>query len=170
MSSFVKKLEVAANAAIVVTALLLCVILMKHQPAGGPRSEVSVPVLTEQSPAGGKVNLPGVDWQKNKRTLLLALSTNCHFCTESCTFYQRLAKEAKTIHLAAVFPQTVEDGRQYLDEHAIRVEGVHQINLDSLGVEGTPTLVLVDDKGVVINSWVGRLPAEEEAEVLSAVE
>jgi hypothetical protein len=39
--------------------------------------------------------------------------------------------------------------------------------LGEIGVRGTPTLILIDGGGVVKQSWVGRLSADEEAEVLS---
>lgn len=45
---------------------------------------------------------------------------------------------------------------------------VRQAGLDALGVRGTPTLLLINDKGVVIKSWVGRLPIDKEGEVITA--
>jgi hypothetical protein len=37
------------------------------------------------------------------------------------------------------------------------------------GVRGTPTLIIVDATGVVKQSWVGRLNAERESEVLGRI-
>jgi thioredoxin-related protein len=172
MSSFVKKLEVAANIAIIITALLLSVVLAKHYLVNGSEQTLKEGITDsgEQNITGKKVALHDIDWKNNKRTLLLALSTTCHFCTDSSPFYVRLTKVAKSAHLIAVFPQSTEDGKQYLNSHGVGIEDVHQSTMGSLGVQGTPTLILVDDKGVVLNSWVGKLPADREAEVLSQLE
>jgi len=172
MSSFVKKLEVAANIAIIITALLLSVVLAKHYLVNGSEHTLKEGITdsSERNITGKKIALPDIDWKNNKRTLLLALSTTCHFCTDSSPFYVRLTKEARSAHLIAVFPQSTADGRQYLNRHGVGIEDVHQSTLGSLGVQGTPTLILVDDKGVVLNSWVGKLPADKEAEVLSQLE
>ena len=172
MSSFVKRLEVAANIAIIITALLLSAVLAKHYLVHGSEQTFKEGITdsSEQNITGKKVALRDVDWKNNKRTLLLALSTACHFCTDSSPFYVRLTKEARHAHLIAVFPQSTEDGKQYLNRLGVGIEDVHQSTLGSLGVQGTPTLILVDDKGVVLNSWVGKLPADKEAEVLSQLE
>ncbi|MDQ3750112.1 MAG: hypothetical protein M3367_14050 [Acidobacteriota bacterium] len=44
---------------------------------------------------------------------------------------------------------------------------VKQASLDSLQVDGTPTLLLVNDKGEITNSWIGKLPPNKEAEVIN---
>jgi thioredoxin-related protein len=99
--------------------------------------------------------------------LILALSTTCHFCTESGPFYQRIAEERAGARLIALLPQSIEESRQYLNKLGIEVSEVRQSPTGALGVTGTPTLILVNNEGAVVNFWVGRLPAEKEAEVLS---
>ena len=42
--------------------------------------------------------------------------------------------------------------------------------LRQLNVTGTPTLLLVNDQGVVTKSWVGQLGAQQEAQVVKAVQ
>jgi len=161
-----QRLEVLTNLAIIVAAVLLSVVLIKnyllpYYSKDGPR-DFSVP-------AGAKVSLPGVDWSNNNQTLLLVLQKGCHFCTESAPFYQRLVRETagrENIHLIAVLPQTFDESKKYLDDLGVTIEEVKQAQLDSIGVYGTPTLILVNNQGVVITSWVGKLSADGEAEVL----
>jgi len=161
-----QRLEVLTNLAIIFAAVLLSVVLIKnyllpYYSKDGPR-DFSVP-------AGAKVSLPGVDWSNNNQTLLLVLQKGCHFCTESAPFYQRLVRETagrENIHLIAVLPQTSDEGKKYLDDLGVTIEEVKQAQLDSIGVHGTPTLILVNNQGVVITSWVGKLSADGEAEVL----
>ncbi|HEY9285591.1 MAG TPA: hypothetical protein VIP46_19225, partial [Pyrinomonadaceae bacterium] len=95
MENFAKKLEVAANVAIVVVAVLLSAVLVRsYLAAPSEREDVRPTVQTQRTLQNGEsINLPGIDWQKNGRTLLMALSTTCHFCTESGPFYQRLVRE-----------------------------------------------------------------------------
>jgi hypothetical protein len=48
----------------------------------------------------------------------------------------------------------------------VTVDEVRQDSLDSIGVTGTPTLILVNREGAVDGVWVGKLPPEGETEVL----
>ena len=164
-----KKLEVAANVAIIVVALLLGGVLVKRflWPGGGAAPAQRA---DPRIPPGTKAALPGVDWAKNGRTLLLVLSRDCRYCTESAPFYRRLVSETEGregVRLVAVFPQGVEEGRQYLEGLGVNVHEIMQAAPSSTGAVGTPTLVIVDGDGVVRNSWVGQLAAPEESEVLN---
>lgn len=44
------------------------------------------------------------------------------------------------------------------------------MSLNKLGVQGTPTLLLLDDSGTVLQTWVGKLTPEREQAVLSALQ
>ncbi len=63
-------------------------------------------------------------------------------------------------------PESVEQGREYLKKLNVKIDTVYENPLDSIGVRGTPTLLLVDENGVIINSWVGKLNGERESQVL----
>lgn len=162
MKSLTKKIELLANVTIIALALLLGGVLIKRY------------LLTEAKPveasAGDKISVPEVDWTKNGQTLLLVLQSDCRYCTESAEFYQRLVREAANrnrARIVAVLPQEVSDSRQYLDEHGIKVDEVRQGSLETMKIAGTPTLIMVNDKGVVTNVWRGKLTPEKESEVLS---
>ena len=118
------------------------------------------------------VSLPGINWGQNKQTLLLVLQEGCHFCNDSAGFYQRLVKDSQAsgnTTFVAVLPGAVRDSRTYLEHLGVPITDVRQEGLGALGVQGTPTLLLINDKGTVTKSWVGRLPTEKEREVISAV-
>jgi hypothetical protein len=117
-----------------------------------------------------KLSISGVDWAKNGQTLVLAISSTCHYCSESAPFYQRLARERGDIRMLAVLPQPVEEGRRYLEKLGVEVDDVKQASLASMGVSGTPTLILVNKDGAVENSWVGKLPTVQETEVLGSLQ
>jgi hypothetical protein len=46
---------------------------------------------------------------------------------------------------------------------------IRAISLDSINVDGTPTLLLVNEKGDVTDYWVGKLPPDKEDEVIRKV-
>lgn len=163
-----KKTELLANVAIIVVALLLGGVLVKRYLWPGGEA-ATAPNADPRIPAGTKATLPGVDWAGNGRTLLLVLSRDCRYCTESAPFYRSLARETEgrtDVRLIAVFPQEVAEGRKYLDGLGVTVHEIRQAAPSSTGAGGTPTLILVNGGGVVESSWVGKLAAPEESEVL----
>lgn len=169
MSNLYKRVELLANVAIIVVALLLGGVLVKRyllaptEPAGGPAAESRIK-------PGERLALEGYDWAASDRTLVLVLSTQCRYCTESAPFYRKLAEQRAgggKARLVAVLPQTVDDARSYLGGLEVKVDEVKQLRPDQLGVRGTPTLILADNSGKVVDVWVGKLPAEREADVLA---
>jgi len=172
MNSFRKNVEWAADVGIAVVALLLCFILARNQFFSSPASNAchDRQASGEKSLVGAKINLPQANWQKNGKTVLLALSTTCHFCIDSTPFYKRLTREKDGVRVVAVMPQTVDVSKKYLDANGVAVDEVAQSALDSIGVEGTPTIMLVDDFGVVTHRWVGRLNAGQEMDVLAQIQ
>lgn len=169
-----RKIELAANMAIMVVAALLCVVLVKNYiipKSVSTTDSVAIKNQDQLISAGAKLPLSGIDWRENGRTLLLALSTTCHFCSESAPFYQQLLKERSgNIRIVAVLPQSISDSKDYLNRLGVAVDDIRQAQMSSLGVRGTPTLILVDNNGVVVNSWVGKLPKAEEAKVIDQVQ
>jgi thioredoxin-related protein len=160
-----RKIEVLANICIIVVAIVVCIAAVKYFRTKAIGSDA-----TSSIPAGTKINLPNEDWAKNRKTLLLALSTSCKYCTASAGFYQRLIDATSSnTKLVAVLPQTREDSAQYLKDLKVTIGDIRQVSPSSLGVRGTPTLILVDSAGVATNSWVGLLSPDKEQEALSAL-
>jgi hypothetical protein len=124
-----------------------------------------------ESPVGSTVSVPDVNWAQNKQTLLLVLRDGCHFCSDSAQFYRRLAAEhgiQTHTQLIAVLPGTVDGSLKYLDRLRVPLKEIRQAGLGTLGVHGTPTLLLVNDKGEVTRSWRGQLSPRKEEEVINA--
>jgi len=71
--------------------------------------------------------------------------------------------------LVAVLPQPVEDSRNYLSKLGVETTGVVQSSLSSIGVSGTPTLLLVDNTGSVVGLWVGKLSESDAARVIEQI-
>ncbi|HEX8265984.1 MAG TPA: hypothetical protein VF596_11300 [Pyrinomonadaceae bacterium] len=164
MSAFGHKLEIAANIAIIAVAVLFsAVIIQKYLLPSSSQPERVQPVI------GKQMNLSDVNWTSQPRTLVLALSTTCHFCNESAPFYKRLIEsvKGKNVKLVAVFPTETEAGRAHLKELGLADLEVKQSPLANMQVSGTPTLILTNDKGEVTDYWLGKLPPEKETQVIN---
>lgn len=177
----IKKVEVLANIAVIVTSVVLCSVLVrKYLFSSNEQTLAAVPRATasalETSPSkrgprpGTKISLPGVDWNKNILTIVLALSTTCHFCSESAPFYRDLVKQKPgNVGLIAVLPQPLDDSRNYLNKLRLNPTDVIQNSASSIGLTGTPTLLLVDNNGTIIGSWVGKLSNTQTEEVIERI-
>ncbi|HYG09298.1 MAG TPA: hypothetical protein VD835_04935, partial [Pyrinomonadaceae bacterium] len=66
----------------------------------------------------------------------------------------------------AVLPQKPAEAQKYLSDHGITVDEIRQAVQGAEYARATPTLMIVDNSGSVVESWVGKLPPEKEAEVL----
>jgi hypothetical protein len=157
------KLEGIANVAVILVALAVgCVVLGRYVAAyRAPR-----PVGTGDRLA----QIPGLDWKQHRHTLVLVLNTGCHFCQESIPFYQKLAQaqdpDANGVQLLAVFPNQADAVRQFTAHEGLSIRTVPEVPLQNLGVNATPTLILVNNEGRVERSWVGILTPRQENDLL----
>src|SRR5690242_13969812 len=83
--------------------------------------------------------------------------------------YQKQGAGGTDVKLAAVQPQPVAEAQRYLIGGRVHVDDIKQISLNTLGVRGAPTLLLVNDVGVVTDVWVGKLQLDQEVQVLTAL-
>ena len=162
-TGFAQKLETVTNIAILIAALILGYLFIEKYFL----SEKTQPQPTEIT-KGTKISLPEISWEQDKKTLLLVLQKDCHFCLESMPFYKTLVQKSKEkgIKLVAVLPNSREESVQYLKENGVDIQEVIQASSKNINVQGTPTLILTNDKGEVLNSWIGKLPSEKEQEVI----
>ncbi|HXM50338.1 MAG TPA: hypothetical protein VN956_21025 [Pyrinomonadaceae bacterium] len=175
-----KRIEALANVAVVITAVVLCSVLVKKfslqlkQAAPIEAVQSKSPALSASRipsiQAGTKISLVGIDWSQSNRTAVLALSTGCHFFSESAPLYQKLQQQNRNgVRLVAVLPQPVEEGRNYLTKLGVSFNEIMQAPLASLDVSGTPTLLLINHNGVVTDSWVGKFSDGEAAQVINRI-
>ena len=160
-----QRIELATNIAIILVAILFGYFLIQkflfpgqNQPL--PRNEIA---------KGTKISLPDVEWQKNQKTILLVLQKSCKYCTESMPFYKTLISKAseKGVKVIAVLPDPLEESNLYFKENGLEIQDVRQSSLNTVNVSGTPTLMLLNEKGEVSNSWVGKLFPDKEQEVIN---
>lgn len=171
-----KKIELLANIAIIVVACLLATVIVKNyllttfpdqtettiNNNGRPKEQESINISEQLSRVDIKI-------PAQSQLLLLAISSDCHFCTESAGFYRRLAQKKDKTRLVALMPQPINESQEYLEKLGVCVDEIRQLPLSDIGVLGTPTLLLLDRSGVVKQKWIGKLSPEREQFVLSAL-
>ena len=155
-----RSLEIAANIAIILVATVIVgnFVWSKFRP----KKTLTAP------PVGSTVSLSGVDWEKNGSTLLMVLQEGCRYCEESAPFYQRLhdQRSGTQPRMVAVIPGEKSETVRYLTDHGVLADDVINTSLDDLKVASTPTLLLVDQSGIVKGAWVGKLDEKREKEVV----
>ncbi|HMG72315.1 MAG TPA: hypothetical protein VK582_02350 [Pyrinomonadaceae bacterium] len=167
MSKLSHKAELAANILIIVVAALLTgVIVQKYFFS----KSATVNQQARVQPAiGSHVNLLDESRSNQSKTLILALQTGCHFCNESAPFYKRLIETVKdkNVRLVAVFPTSIEESKAHLNELGLTNLEVKRSPLENIQVSGTPTLILTNEKGEIMDFWVGKLTPDKETEVIN---
>ena len=157
-----KVVDTAANLALAVSGVLLCIALL-------PRAKEVL------RPARGQAYAPGetLAWDDRRlppkeRTLLLFFKTTCPFCEASLPFYDDLARRARGGNSVQLVPLSIEEPdtvRGWLQAHHVDLGEIVRFEPGRFRVPGVPMLVLVDRDGRVIRSWVGRLKPDAQKEV-----
>lgn len=168
MGSFYRRVELVTNAAIVIAVILLITMAVRSfipNHSGTPLSQ-----RPDVIKPGMKFMLPGFDWSKKDAHIVLVLRKDCHFCTESAPFYQRLVQglaNRTDVDLIAALPQDSADAHQYLNDLRLSIPEVRQADIAAIKVFATPTILVVDKTGTVTDLWRGKLQADKELEVLN---
>jgi hypothetical protein len=171
MSKVKSYLETATNIAVILGALAVSgVFLLNYLRPNEQRT----PRLRAGFQKGHQLPpIPGVSYNEAPQTLLIALNTSCAFCTESVPFYNQLAeaqlKSKSSIRIMTVFPNAEKEVQQYVQTHQLRLASRAAIDLQSLNVMGTPTMLLIDEKGTIVDFWIGKPSEATQRQVMKQV-
>ncbi len=161
------KLETIVNVTVVVMALAVGFVVLRGKIAGP-----QIPRLIAPGDRLGQV--PGIDWSRHRRTLVLALNSGCHFCQDSVPFYEKLAQarhaERDGFAMVAVFPNADGEVYQFAQPERLNIRSVPAVSFEKLRVNATPTLILVNSEGLVEKVWIGILTAKQEMDLLKMAE
>jgi len=172
-----KLVETASNIAVIIAAGAVAVTVIYDHVArptfGGALAENAF----SQQYKGKQAPVPGLGPSPGATTLVLFVSKTCHFCEESVPFYQRLAvvRSASSGHLklVAAVPQAIEteaEANTYFADRGIALDAARPTSFRTIGMAATPTLALVDDRGIITDVWTGKLAPAEEAAVIGRIE
>ena len=109
--------------------------------------------------------------QVNTSEFILALffRQECGFCQASLPFYTELSQLRDSfggrLRLIVAGPDEARGLREFLLKNDVAPDHIQSLPLASAGVSGTPTLALLDQRGIVQQLWVGQLQPKEQDEV-----
>lgn len=171
-------LDTLANVAIIIVCAIAAFVLIRKEffppPMPGAPPQVAkgeqYPQLKAVVPAGAS------------RALVVAVQPGCHFCNDSMAFYKTLIdqrnQKASNVKVIAAVPTNdkPEEAQKLASEESQKFasagaqpDGMVNLDFSAVKVPGTPTLMLVDNNGKVLNVWVGKLDSGGEKEVLQVL-
>ncbi len=171
------KLDTAANIAILVVCALAAVVLVRQLMTGesifSSRRPPEPPAMVEKGERFDQ--LKAVVPAGTERALLVAVSPTCHFCDESMPFYKQLVdqrnQKSSLVKIIAAVPletMKAEESQKFAGAGA-NPDGMVQLDFRAVKVSGTPTVLLVDNSGKVLDVWVGKLDEDRQEEVLAVL-
>ncbi|MGI8836694.1 MAG: peroxiredoxin family protein [Pyrinomonadaceae bacterium] len=151
------------NIVIAVAVLVVAgVVVKRYVFSQRPNSES----LQQQSQklVGTRIIVPNVDWAQNKKSLIFFLNKDCFYCKSSAPFYRQLIQNAskRNVKSLAIFPNSVEEGKAFLESLELPIENVQTGSLSSYKIQATPSVLFVDNEGIVKGVWVGAAPSREK--------
>jgi hypothetical protein len=165
-----RRLETIANLSIIVATLFFCATIAKERWFPTPVTNLGPAASTESSLKGTQLQISGIRWDQADKTLVMALSTQCHFCQESAPFYKELtsspAVKAKRVVIVTVFPQQQGEAESFVKGNQMHADEVLSMPLQGLGTSSTPTLLLVDRTGKIERLWIGVLSRSQQKDLL----
>jgi thioredoxin-related protein len=166
-------LDTIANIAIILVCIIAAAVLVdrnvykflpaQRQPGARPEAAKgdTFAVLRDAVPAG------------TQKALFVAVSPTCHFCNDSMPFYKKLIDQRNQsnspVKVIAAVPadEAKVDEAKHFAAVGTQPDAMVHVDFSTIKVPGTPTLLLVDDQGKVLDVWVGKLDESREREVLA---
>jgi thioredoxin-related protein len=164
-----KLLDKIANVFVIIGIAAFLVIAV-HNRVWKPNNQPKSQAAMAEELRGKTIQVSGLSFPRPRASVLLVISTNCHFCRDSLPFYRTLSDDLKgKADLLAVLPQPQTEASAFLSSAHVEVTQLATASLSQLGVTGTPTMLLLDPNGKVQEVWVGRLDESRQAQVRSLV-
>lgn len=167
-----KKLEIGSYVAVLCSCALLAYVLIT-QFVLAPRDAGNAS-QTRQPIVGRTLELANVNWSGADRSIVLAISSHCGYCIRSTSFYHRLSDEKISRHgktkLVAVMAENSSSAASFLEQNHVSVDQIATAPLSDVGVDATPTILLVDSHGKVLREWIGLLDPSTEKQVFSQID
>jgi AhpC/TSA family protein len=153
-------IELVAQIVIAIAVVVAAGVLVKRTVFPGQASADRMPRIN----TGERLNIPNVDWAQNKKSLVFFLKKDCPYCTSSAGLYRQLIEEAtkRNVKCVAVFPNTLEEARKYLQYIELPIENIYTGPLTDTKISGTPTVLFVDQSGIVKSMWLGAQTNREK--------
>ena len=154
-------IELALNIVIAVAVVVIAGVVVKRYIFSQPTNFT----LEQQKQLlmGTRMNVPNIDWEQNGKSLVFFLDKDCVHCTNSAAFYRQLIEEAskRDVRSLAILQNPIEEAKQYVQSLKLPIENVQTGSMSSYRIPGVPSVVLLDNKGIVRSVWLGAKPTRE---------
>lgn len=134
------------------------------------KRQIFVPKPAADFAVGQVAKISGV--AVGKPTLVLGISPRCSWCRRDIPIYQRVALARKvvdgTVDVAAILlAGTTSEAKSFMEQNHIPGAMTVARDQEDFPFNGTPTILLLDGKHVVVGVWKGGLTPERERELLA---
>ena len=159
-ANFRANIELGAQVAIALAILVVAGVLVKRTVFPGQANVAAMPRIN----AGERISIPNIDWAQNKKSLVFFLKKDCPYCTSSAPLYRQLIEDAskRNVKCVAVLPNSPEEAHKYLQYLELPIDNVQTSPLAPFKITGTPTVLYVDEAGIVKSAWFGAQPGREQ--------
>lgn len=153
-------IEMGVQIVIAAAILVAASALVKRTVFPRPGNPPSLPRIN----VGERLDVPNVNWQRNKKSLVFFLKKDCPYCTSSAPFYRQLIDDAskRNVKSVAVLPNSPDEIQKYLRYLELTIDNVQSDPTTAYKISGTPTVLFVDEGGVVRGVWFGARPGQEK--------
>lgn len=107
-------------------------------------------------------------------SLLIFSSTKCAYCLDSIPFYRKILEKQLsngTFQVIGVFQEDRNEVQKYIAANKLSLkEIITEFDYRKVNISSTPTLILVNNKGDIIDFWTGSIPSSYESKVISSIE
>lgn len=131
------------------------------------------PVEAQLLRAGDRLTgLQEINFSKSRHTILFALSTNCSSSDLSVSVQKEIMSKVSPLQdgrLIAIFDENEVQVKDYLRKHKLDIEFLSDADLAVVGIDLTPTVVLVDGNRMIRASYEGLLQDEQERDLFEVL-
>ena len=161
-------LEKATHICLIAVSVVSLTLLIERRFGGG-----NSPPSSGGSMVGRSLALGSVNWSRSPKNVVIGVKSTCKYCAASLPFFRRISGarggRGTGISVIAISSEEPEITRGFLGKADVAVDQVLQVPLERLGIRGTPTVLLVDARGVVQKEFAGALSHEGEEALLTAL-
>jgi hypothetical protein len=172
----VTKSDRAVNRLSVVASLsLVAMVVATAVYIGWPRVASAIGIKPSAPPpayaAGQQVDVPVAWYSESDKTLLIFARASCVACQKAQPFLKKLVGRLNGRAVAVMAHPAGADADDLAFAQALGITENHLVIVKpGLKVRSTPTIVVVNRNGTVLEAWEGAGPPEKQASIVKAID
>ena len=117
--------------------------------------------------------LRSIKLDQSENTLVVAMATDYATCMEDLGFYRKLVGEKldreRSFRLIALWREPERRVACFLGEGTRDLPFIANVDLGLLGITAVPTAVLLDNRGTILDFWIGKLSKDTQSQITRAI-